>query len=169
MTTTTRIARITGILLPDGTALRFDGAQAVIEEVTEPEDDGAPVEGDAAHLAPLVTVPGALAAPPTLEPAPARVARGTSPPETARSRAVVRADVRRGGFQADVSDPRLAGRRVLSRKWKGETIRVVVDRTHGGFIFDGKLWPSLSSIARRVCGHSRNGWEWFGLSARGGN
>ncbi len=158
MNTTTRIARISAILLPDGTHLRFDGAQAVVEEVVE--DDGE-IEGDAAHLAHLlrpavssetsataVTEPSAPVAPP------ARLARGSVAPATGperSSRRVVAADVRRGGFQADISDPRLAGKRVLVRKWKGVVVRVTVSRAQGGFIFDGKLWPSLSSIARRVC------------------
>lgn len=147
-TKTTRIARITGLLFANGEAFNFPAelGEVLIEEIVE-----AP-------------------APPAAEPT--RLARGSTPPPvsepTERSlRPLTPAPVRQGGFRADLADVRLKGRRVLVRKHEGKVIRVDIDREAGGFRFDGKLWPSLSSIARTVCGHNRNGFEFFGLSSRG--
>jgi hypothetical protein len=152
LTRLARIARITGahVVLPDGTRLVFDALPP------------APAELEQQLAAEAATSP-------ETSPEAPRLARGSTPPPTppeTSPTALPRADVRRGGFRADVSDDRLKGRRVLMRKWQGKVIRVEVDRAAGGFVYDGQLWPSLSSIARRVCGHNRNGWEFFGLEAR---
>jgi hypothetical protein len=151
--TRTRMTRITGILFEDGTTVRLSPDQynaVVVEELLEDASPASPApEAEAPRLARGSTPP----------PAPAR---NHEPP------ALPRADVRRGGFKADWKDERLKGRRVLARKWEGKMVRVTIDRDAGGFVYDGMLWPSLSSIARRVCGHNRNGWEFFGLAPRSG-
>jgi hypothetical protein len=60
------------------------------------------------------------------------------------------------------SDPRLpmAGA-VISRDYKGR--RISVDVRVNGFEYDGKLYKSLSSIAREVTGTKWNGFLFFGL------
>jgi hypothetical protein len=61
-------------------------------------------------------------------------------------------------------DPRLpmAGA-IITREFKGRTISVGVRET--GFEFDGKIYRSLSSIAREVTGTKWNGFTFFGLSS----
>lgn len=50
---------------------------------------------------------------------------------------------------------------ILERSWKGRAVRVeVLDR---GFRFDGKVYPSLSVIAREVTGTHWSGPRFFGL------
>ena len=53
---------------------------------------------------------------------------------------------------------------VLRRDHGGEEIAVRVMRT--GFKFRGRMYRSLSAIAREVTGARWNGLLWFGLSAR---
>jgi hypothetical protein len=84
-------------------------------------------------------------------PAPLR-ARGTSPPLVGQ---------RGGGRKADLADPRLAGIKHLRRVFNDWTIEV--DVRQDGFAWGGKVWPSLSAIARAVTGTRRNGYEFFEL------
>ena len=61
-----------------------------------------------------------------------------------------------------VGDPRLPlTGTVLSRDYKGR--RISVDVLDTGFEYDGKLYKSLSSIAREVTGTRWNGFAFFGL------
>ena len=54
----------------------------------------------------------------------------------------------------------------LVREWNGRTYRVEV--TDQGFRMDGKTYPSLSAIARRITGTSWSGPRFFGLRAKRG-
>ena len=54
----------------------------------------------------------------------------------------------------------------LVREWNGRTHRVEV--TDQGFRMDGKTYPSLSAIARRITGTSWSGPRFFGLTAKRG-
>ena len=59
-------------------------------------------------------------------------------------------------------DPRLPmPGTLLSREYKGRVISVEV--RENGFEFDGKIYKSLSSIARAVTGTRWNGFLFFGL------
>jgi hypothetical protein len=49
----------------------------------------------------------------------------------------------------------------LLREWQGQTHHVTV--VAGGFEFDGKVWRSLSAIARSITGTARSGPAFFGL------
>jgi hypothetical protein len=62
-------------------------------------------------------------------------------------------------------DPRLpkAGA-VLTRTFQGKEIKVEV--LDAGFRFDGKVWRSLSTIAKAVSGTSWNGFLFFGIQKR---
>ena len=52
---------------------------------------------------------------------------------------------------------------ILRRDWQGRRIEVVVESD--GFRWDGRLFPSLSSVARAVTGTRWNGPRFFGLRA----
>jgi hypothetical protein len=54
---------------------------------------------------------------------------------------------------------------VLRRDWQGRRIEVVVET--GGFRWEGKLYPSLSAVARAVTGSRWNGPRFFGLREMG--
>jgi len=61
-------------------------------------------------------------------------------------------------------DPRLPmSGTILSREYKGRIISVEV--RENGFEFDGKIYKSLSSIARAVTGTRWNGFLFFGLTS----
>jgi hypothetical protein len=47
------------------------------------------------------------------------------------------------------------------RQWKGQSYRVTV--AERGFIYDGKMFASLSEIARKITGTRWNGPRFFGL------
>jgi hypothetical protein len=60
-----------------------------------------------------------------------------------------------------VADPRLPMTgSTISRDYRG--CRISVEVRENGFEFDGKIYKSLSSIAREVTG-TRNGFLFFGL------
>lgn len=60
------------------------------------------------------------------------------------------------------ADPRLPmPGAILGRDYKGR--RISVDVREGGFEYQGKLYKSLSSIAREVTGTKWNGFLFFGL------
>ena len=48
------------------------------------------------------------------------------------------------------------------REWNGRTYQVAV--VHGGFEMDGRMWPSLSAIAKHITGTTWSGPRFFGLS-----
>jgi Protein of unknown function (DUF2924) len=50
---------------------------------------------------------------------------------------------------------------ILVREWKGKSHRITV--MEDGFAFEGKLYDSLSEIARRITGTRWNGPRFFGL------
>lgn len=94
--------------------------------------------------------------------APARVARGTTPPPVAPPAPAPPQGTGRG--RANLSDPRLKGVKELTREFNGWKITVHV--LPDGFEWGGKVWSSLSAIAKAVTGSSRNGYEFFGLAER---
>jgi hypothetical protein len=53
---------------------------------------------------------------------------------------------------------------ILTRKFQNKEIKVEV--LDAGFRFDGKVWRSLSSIAKAVSGTSWNGFLFFGIQKR---
>lgn len=67
----------------------------------------------------------------------------------------------------DIAPPRAVslkpGARLL-RTWDGQTHEVMV--VEGGFIWRGKTWRSLSSIAREMTGTRWSGPRFFGLAKR---
>jgi hypothetical protein len=75
----------------------------------------------------------------------------------------------RSGFAVVASvdpatDPRLPmPGAMISRDYKGR--RISVDVRENGFEYDGKIYKSLSSIAREVTGTKWNGFLFFGLVA----
>lgn len=55
---------------------------------------------------------------------------------------------------------------VLTREYRGETIRVtILDK---GFEYDGQVYRSLSAVAKAVTGSHWNGYHFFGLAKKGG-
>ena len=70
--------------------------------------------------------------------------------------------LRRGGAGASAADRLQPGVR-LTREWKGVPHEVVVEE--GGFRYDGRIWKSLSEIARHISGSRWNGPRFFGLRA----
>ena len=52
----------------------------------------------------------------------------------------------------------------LIRNWQGE--RYEVEVVSGGFAYLGMRYRSLSAIAGKIVGHSRNGPEFFGLRSK---
>ncbi len=55
---------------------------------------------------------------------------------------------------------------VITRKYKGYTlqVKVLVD----GFEYDGKIFPSLSAVAKRITGSHCNGYLFFRMGQQGG-
>jgi len=51
---------------------------------------------------------------------------------------------------------------VLTRTWKGSDVAVKI-LDGGRFEYDGKVYRSLSAVAREITGTSWNGWVFFGL------
>ena len=49
-----------------------------------------------------------------------------------------------------------------AREWNGRTYQVAV--VHGGFEMDGRMWPSLSAIAKHITGTTWSGPRVFGLT-----
>lgn len=50
----------------------------------------------------------------------------------------------------------------LVREWQGALYEVVV--VHDGYLWNGIVFTSLSSIAKEISGTSWNGWTFFGIS-----
>jgi hypothetical protein len=59
----------------------------------------------------------------------------------------------------------LAPGTVITREWRGTTVRVVV-MDDGRFDYAGVAYRSLSAIANAVTGSRWNGRAWFGLTER---
>ena len=59
------------------------------------------------------------------------------------------------------SDPAKPGTHYV-REWNGRTYQVVA--TKEGFVMDGRIWPSLSAIAKHITGTTWSGPRFFGLS-----
>lgn len=74
--------------------------------------------------------------------------------------AETRRRLRRGGAGASAADRLQPGVRLM-REWKGVPHEVVVEE--GGFRYDGRVWKSLSEIARHISGSRWNGPRFFGL------
>lgn len=77
-------------------------------------------------------------------------------------------------IEKQISDPHLTPPRSrmvigpgtqLVRSWNNRTISV--DVTESGFLFEGRAYRSLSSIAREVTGVQWSGPRFFGLNANG--
>ncbi|RZI98566.1 MAG: DUF2924 domain-containing protein [Brevundimonas sp.] len=68
--------------------------------------------------------------------------------------------LRRGGAGAAAADRLQPGVRLI-REWKGMPHEVVVEES--GFRYDGRVWKSLSEIARHISGARWNGPRFFGL------
>lgn len=68
--------------------------------------------------------------------------------------------LRRGGAGADAADRLQPGVRLV-REWKCVPHEVVVE--NGGYRYDGRIWKSLSEIARHISGVRWNGPRFFGL------
>ncbi|MBV7257972.1 DUF2924 domain-containing protein [Erythrobacter crassostreae] len=78
-----------------------------------------------------------------------------------------------GGLNADTrkalartGSPQPEGRRlgvgaVLTRSWKGNEVKVVVEEK--GFCWESELYPSLSAAATAIAGSRWNGPRFFGL------
>lgn len=65
------------------------------------------------------------------------------------------------------SDPRLPPvGTVLTRKYRGTAIRVEV--RDDGFVWDGRVFGSLSALAKEVTGSHCNGFAFFHLTGKGG-
>lgn len=64
-----------------------------------------------------------------------------------------------------VQRPALTNGTRLIREWNGQTIAVEV--LEGGFIRDGRMYRSLSEIAREVTGAHWSGPRFFGIRRRG--
>lgn len=60
----------------------------------------------------------------------------------------------------------VAGTRLV-REWKGERYEVTI--LADGFLFCGRKWGSLSTIAQRITGTHWNGLVFFGLRRKGQN
>jgi hypothetical protein len=50
---------------------------------------------------------------------------------------------------------------IITRDWRG--VRHQVEAAADGFLYDGKLWNSLSEVARAITGTRWNGPRFFGL------
>lgn len=89
-------------------------------------------------------------------------------PETARRLAALEKGTRRAasGSTTDVAEaarPRPGAR--LLRDWRGTRHEVHV--THTGYLWQGRSFGSLSSVAKAITGIHRNGPAFFGLRANG--
>ncbi len=75
--------------------------------------------------------------------------------------------IARGDTPLPASAVRLKPGTRLLRTWQGRTYTVVVGDS--GFIFDNRLFPSLSPIAREITGTAWSGPRFFGLLSKKAN
>jgi hypothetical protein len=74
---------------------------------------------------------------------------------------------RRGGAVRPAAEPPVAGAgAVLVREWNGRTYRVEV--LEKGYRFNGRIWDSLSAIAKLITGTNWSGPRFFGLTPKRG-
>jgi hypothetical protein len=66
----------------------------------------------------------------------------------------------RGGGAVGRTDHVRAGVRI-TKEWRGQTF--VIERAAEGYLWEDKLYPSLSSLALAITGVKRNGPKFFGL------
>jgi len=66
------------------------------------------------------------------------------------------------GEPAKPAAPQITAGARLIREWQGRTI--VVDVEEDGFVYDGRCYTSLSSIAREVTGARWSGPRFFGVA-----
>jgi hypothetical protein len=76
-----------------------------------------------------------------------------------------RARLRRSSKGATAADRMEVGSQ-LTREWLGERHQVTV--VSGGYLYAGRTWKSLSSIARSITGARWNGPRFFGLRGSDG-
>lgn len=91
-----------------------------------------------------------------VEPARGRGGATTKPTEESNSGAIPQRGVREPG----AAPPLPSGTRLM-REWNGRMH--VVDVTEKGVLFDGKLFRSLTAVAKRITGTHRSGPRFFGL------
>ena len=70
----------------------------------------------------------------------------------------------RAAGHASAPQPTAAPGALLVREWNGRTYRVEV--LAEGYRFDGRTWPSLTAIARRITGTNWSGPRFFGLTPK---
>lgn len=88
-------------------------------------------------------------------------------PKTAFQQDVEFSPNRADGWLATEADPRLpAAGEEIAREYKGRNI--VVRVLQEGFEYEGKIYRSLSAIAREVTGTKWNGFLFFGCAAKKG-
>jgi hypothetical protein len=83
---------------------------------------------------------------------------------TLRRLASLAAEFESDGRMAIPAQPRIKPGARLVREWHGRTHAVVV--TEDGFEFEGKLYQSLTGIARKITGAAWSGPRFFGLARR---
>ena len=81
---------------------------------------------------------------------------------TLRRLAGLAAEFESDGRNATQSQPRIKPGARLVREWHGRTHSVIA--TEEGFQFEGKLYRSLTSIAREITGAGWSGPRFFGLA-----
>lgn len=89
---------------------------------------------------------------------------GTLPPSTIKK---LEASIREIGEVLSATEPprrELSAGARLVREWHGRTHSVEV--LHEGFLFEGKVYRSLSEIARRITGSHWSGPRFFGLTGK---
>ena len=54
---------------------------------------------------------------------------------------------------------------ILVRQYAGQTLQVTV--LEQGFEYDGRIYKSLTAVAKRITGKHWNGFHFFGLNRKG--
>lgn len=84
---------------------------------------------------------------------------------TAKTRRSLR-QIAAGEDVTNAAPPKLSTGAHLVREWNGRTYQVRV--TDAGFEMDGRIWRSLSAIAKHITGATWSGPRFFGLTAGAG-
>ena len=88
-------------------------------------------------------------------------ARGGMSPTVRRRLREIADAARRGDVDAVLGTSSIKPGTQLIRQWKDKTLTVTV--LEQGFAFDGKVFPSLSGIAKAITGTNWNGYSFFGI------
>jgi len=88
-------------------------------------------------------------------------ARGGMPPTVRRRLREIAEAARRGDVDAVLGTPTIKPGTQLIRQWKDKTFTVTV--LEQGFAFEGKVFASLSGIAKAITGTNWNGFSFFGI------